>query len=187
MALSAAATTRQEEGKEGLELEGLPCRGGLVTSSVLPAAMGGDARGCQMRMPGKSHFYEAIPWSPPSPGGEGRSVSARSAGFLMVQPVSGQTRCDHSEALGRMALATLLRARQNLSHPRAFAPAAPLVITSSFASFRSQLTFHLFRAAFMDRPKVSPQLPTALSLLTLALRLHSFIHVLLCSLAVSQT
>lgn len=110
MALSAAATTRQEEGKEGLELEGLPCRGGLVTSSVLPAAMGGDARGCQMRMPGKSHFYEAIPWSPPSPGGEGRSVSARSAGFLMVQPVSGQTRCDHSEALGRMALAILLRA-----------------------------------------------------------------------------
>ena len=76
----------------------------------LPAATGGGVRGCWMRMPGKSHFYEAFPWSPRSPGGEGSSVSARSAGFLTVQPVSGQTRCDRSKALQRMALATLLRA-----------------------------------------------------------------------------
>ena len=100
--------TGRREGRLGVE--GSPCRGGLVTSSVLPAATGGGARGCRMRMPGKSHFYEAFPWSPRSPGGEGSSASAHSAGFLTVQPVSGQTRCDRSKALQRMGLATLLRA-----------------------------------------------------------------------------
>lgn len=52
-------------------------------------------------MPGKSHFPQSGPPIAPGPQEtlpEGGSVSA-SAGFLTVEPVCGQTRCDHSEAL----------------------------------------------------------------------------------------
>ena len=54
-------------------------------------------------------------------------------------------------------LSTLLRARQTLSHPRAFAPAAPPVFSHNqlLRILGSQLTSCLFRAAFVDLPKVS--------------------------------
>lgn len=53
-------------------------------------------------MPGKSHFPQSGPPIAPGPQEtlpEGGSVSACSAGFLTVEPVCGQTGCDHSEAL----------------------------------------------------------------------------------------
>lgn len=98
---------RKKEGRLGA--------GGLAMQRRLghvPLSSRSHGRGCSGLLDENAWeepLYEAI-LSPPQEGREGLCQPALCWVSAMVQPVSGQTRCDHSEALGRMALATLLRA-----------------------------------------------------------------------------